>query len=112
MTYYYGLKDQDMYMATDPEGAWEEIDNIYENDCIGMEIFEMKVSRKYGEKYCPIRDEYIQIDSCGRNNCDDYKPRNKISGICIHSTYSLHETGRKWIILENGVLKKISGRKK
>jgi len=112
MIYYYGLKDQDMYMATYPEGAWEEIDNEYGNDCIGMEIYEMKVSRKYGERYCPLRDEYTDHDTCGKDKCEDYKPRNGINGICRELTYSLHETGRKWKILPDGVLKKIAGRLK
>ena len=112
MKYYYGLKDQEMYMSTDLGGAWKEIDDEYGNDCIGMEIIEMKVSRKYGNRHCQYIGEFLESDSCGKYNCEYYQPKNKISGICIHSTYGLHETGRKWAIKADGKLKKISGRKK
>lgn len=34
-------------------------------------------------------------ETCGKNNCNDYEPRNKISGVCKHHTHWLHSHGDK-----------------
>ena len=30
------------------------------------------------------------LDTCGKRNCNDYKPRNKVSGCCVHHTSWLY----------------------
>ena len=35
---------------------------------------------------------------CGINNCNEYKPKNKISGACMHHTHWLFEHGNKIIL--------------
>ena len=34
-------------------------------------------------------------DTCGKANCKDYEPRNKISGGCKHHTHWLYSHGNK-----------------
>ena len=34
-------------------------------------------------------------DYCGNNNCKDYQPRNKISGVCKHHRHWLYDAGDK-----------------
>lgn len=34
-------------------------------------------------------------DCCGKKNCEDYSPRNKISGVCKHHTHWLYTHGKK-----------------
>ena len=37
-------------------------------------------------------------DICGKKSCKDYKPRNKISGVCKHHTHWLYSQGKKIIL--------------
>lgn len=34
-------------------------------------------------------------DTCGNDNCNEYEPRNKISGVCKHHTHHLYTHGEK-----------------
>ena len=34
-------------------------------------------------------------ETCGKSNCKDYEPRNKISGVCKHHTHRLYTHGDK-----------------
>lgn len=36
--------------------------------------------------------------TCGKRNCNDYEPRNKVSGVCIHHTCWLYTHGNKIIL--------------
>lgn len=60
------------------------------------EVFEAKII--YGEDfmYCKFYGEVGDKGECGRD-CEQYRPRNKISGNCIH-TGSLYEHDKKTTI--------------
>ena len=105
------MPEQEIYTAVDPYDVVDHLELIGENE-IGIEIIEMKGSRKSGCTYCAVTNSFPseQLGWCG-NDCEEYKPRNRKNGICKHLTCGLIETGRKWIITENG-LKKVAGRKR
>lgn len=42
-------------------------------------------------------------ETCGRDNCDQYEPRNKVSGCCMHHTHWLYTHGDKVILLNNTI---------
>lgn len=76
-------------------------------------LTEYKRSRQAPEKWCNEYNEFLASDGscCGKINCEKYQPRNGKGGICFHQEYGLIETGLKWEIKPNGMIKKISGRK-
>ena len=109
--YFYGLEGQERYTAKDPYEALEELDPDYDEiERIGLEIVEMKVSRKSGCTYCSTTDTFPSENPgwCGKG-CEHYTPRNGKNGICKNVSYGLMETDRKWIVLCGNRLKKISG---
>ena len=109
--YYYGLENQEVYTATDPYQVLEELEPDYDDtQIIGMIIVEMVVSRKYGMKWCMEDNEFIEGNGWCGEYCGNYEPRNKKSGICIHQSWGVIETGRKWKITGKEQLKKIAGR--
>lgn len=111
MKYYYGLEDQEIYTATDQYEALEEIIKEY-TDFIGIEIIEMRPSRKSGIVYCLREREFIEESGwCGKT-CESYQPRNGKNRICKNHSWGLWETGRKWKITGKNELKKISGRRR
>lgn len=55
-------------------------------DIIGGGIFWCKKHRFCGDG---------TADYCGRENCEDYEPRNKISGVCKHHRHVLYVPGEK-----------------
>jgi hypothetical protein len=110
--YYYGMKDQEYYTADDIDDAFEEIKSYEYDDDLELlinsevEIVEMVVSKRSGERWCIQIGEFT--DECGRICCDEYMPRNGKNGICKHLSWGLIETGRKWLITGDYSYKKIS----
>jgi len=78
-------------------------------------IIECVISKKSNIKVCLYENEFIEVCSpgdCNSNDCFQYEPRNGKNGICVHRSYGLIETGRKWHKLKDGTIKKISSRRK
>lgn len=110
--YFYGQKDCDFYIHDDPYQAGADICEELEIDQV--EIYEMKVSRGQ-DRWCKSHLEFFEPgehSDCGMS-CNDYKPRNGISGICEHLSYGLKHTGRILLIDKDfNLVKTISPRRR
>lgn len=71
-------------------------DHMRENDLKEIEVFEACRDKMDGIFWC--KEHYFcgddSKDTCGRQ-CDEYEPRNKISGCCRHYSTRLYVHGNK-----------------
>ena len=89
MSKYY-FYDTDSELCYSKESI---IDMIKHDGLTEKEVFEAEIT--YGEDfmYCKYHGQVGEKGHCGKS-CEQYKPRNKISGNCIH-TGVLYEKGNK-----------------
>lgn len=80
--YYFQKHDEDCYTRQ------YHLDYMQENGLTEMKVFEairdVGVDYFYCKYHCLIG---TTDDCCGKYNCEQYEPRNKISGICKHYGY-------------------------
>ena len=88
--YFYNKDDTMCHLKT------SIIDMIKFDELTERDVFEAKII--YGEDFMWCREfgEAGDKGNCGRS-CEHYKPRNKISGNCIHTGY-LYECDKKVLI--------------
>ena len=68
-----------------------------------IELEEMKFD-KQAERFCTLYCEFLDDGDCGKKVCKDYVPKNGLKGKCIHKSFSLTGTGKKFILNENGLM--------
>lgn len=69
-----------------------------ENNLSEMEVFEAQPEIVGGGIFFCNKHSFCGDDTsetCGRNNCEDYCPRNKENGVCVHHRHVLYTYGEK-----------------
>lgn len=72
-------------------------EKMQEKNMSEVKVFEAIKIKHSGFFWCK-KHEFCGDDTsscCGKNNCGDYDPRNRVSGCCKHHTSSLYEHGDK-----------------
>lgn len=72
-----------------------------ENNLSEIEVYEAEPEILGGGVFWCKKHKFCgddTTDSCGKSNCKDYEPRNKISGVCKHHTHWLYNHGDKIIL--------------
>jgi len=64
-----------------------------------MKVFKAIREKDSGFMFCRYYNEVGEIGECGRS-CKNYKPRNKIKGICKHYSF-VYEPGKLVLIKLN-----------
>lgn len=98
-----------LYFANDIEDKvasldeWKDFFKIIAKKERGTEIKLIPAKREINSKFffCTEFNEVMGKDelSCGKNNCDYYKPRNRKNGICKYNTYVYEKDDSKKSII-------------
>lgn len=69
-----------------------------QNDLTDIEVYEAVPEIIGGGIFWCIKHEFCgddTSDTCGKANCKDYEPRNKVSGVCKRHRHWLYNHGDK-----------------
>lgn len=89
--YYFDNQDDSCYTLA----YWR--DYMAEYGIKELEIFEAKRESGTGYFFCKEIGEIGETGECGKQ-CNDYKPRNRKSGICTHYGYTYEKTDKSMIL--------------
>ena len=76
---------------------------MQENNVHDIEVYEAIRDRIKGIYWCKEKSFCMDgtLDTCGKENCCEYKPRNRINGICTHLLFTTYKCGDKVILKLN-----------
>ncbi len=101
------MRKEKFYFEEDSEGCcilqtFEERIEEGEKE-IKLRLGKMEVGS--GFMWCRENGESIERGdgACGKLECTNYKPRNKISGRCIHSVNCYEPTGNILVLTKDGL---------
>ena len=68
------------------------------------EILLYEVTRDIGgPMWCDINGYFVSLGDCGSSECEDYEPCNGKSGRCKFLKNGFKDTGKKFILTEDGL---------